>query len=172
VGDTARTLVLAGVAAVLTMGATPAVAGETGTTGNYANVRLVKVWGTPKGRDLCVSSEGRTANGTALVLRRCGKGSEQRWTLKGDSKDVYTIKNRKSGMCAVVASTKSGTVVKQYACKGSSHTQQWVLSASKIINKWSGKAVTAEAAKSGQKLTITKWDSSTSKQVKQEWGTR
>ncbi|MCX4549889.1 RICIN domain-containing protein [Streptomyces sp. NBC_01387] len=164
---TARMLVLAGAAtAVLTAGAAPAIAGEARTTGSYTNVRLAKVWGTPKGKDQCISTSG-----SVLVLRGCGKGSEQRWTLKG-SKGLYTMKNKKSGKCAGVASTKSGTVVKQYSCNGSSKNQKWVLSGSTIISKPSGKALTAETSKSGRKLTITTRGSSNSKRIKQEWGTK
>ncbi|MET9535341.1 RICIN domain-containing protein [Streptomyces sp. NPDC006649] len=163
---TVCTLVLAGAAtAVLTAGAAPAIAAEAATTGSYTNVRLAKVWGTPKGKDQCISTSG-----TTLLLRGCGKGSEQRWTLKG-SKGLYTIKNKKSGKCAGVASTKSGTVVKQYRCS-SSKTQKWALSGSTIISKSSGKALTAESSKSGQKLTITARGNSNSKRIKQEWGTK
>ncbi|WP_434600149.1 RICIN domain-containing protein [Streptomyces sp. A5-4] len=168
---TVHTLILAAsVTALLGGGVTPAAAGETGTAGTYNNVRLAKVWGTPKGKDVCISNDGKKNSGAVLVIRRCGSGSEQRWTLKGNSRGLYTIKNKKSAKCMGVTSKASGTQVKQYGCSPSSTKQQWALHASKILNKWSGTAITAETSKSGRKLTITKWNNSTSKRVKQEWG--
>ncbi len=168
---TARTLVLAASAtAILGGGVTPAVAAEPGTTGSYTNVRLAKVWGTPPGKDVCISNDGKKNSGAVLVIRRCGSGAEQRWTLKGDSRGLYTIKNKKSAKCMGVTSKASGTQVKQYGCSSSSTKQRWALQGSKIINKWSGKALTAESSSSGRKLTITKYNESNSKRIKQEWG--
>lgn len=175
----ARILVLSGVA-VAALGASaaaPAAAavntsplGSPKVSSPYDNVRLVKVWGTKPGKDVCITMGGSKKSGAVAKIARCSKNSTQRWTLKG-SGGTYSVRNKHSGKCLSVAGKKSGTAVRQRTCSGKSKPQRWVLSGSKIINKWANKAITAETSTPGRKLTITKYNDSKSKRVKQEWGT-
>ncbi|WP_427921446.1 RICIN domain-containing protein [Streptomyces sp. cg40] len=145
-----------------------AASGANVTPSAYTNVRLEKVWG-PTG--ICLSMNGKTTNSAPAVQKKCTSGSDQKWTLKGTSAGVYTIKNKKSAKCLGVSSTAAGTVVTQRACNASSKTQQWVLSESKIHSKWANKCLTEAGSTLGQKATITACGNTTAKRKAQEWGT-
>ncbi|MFH8285232.1 RICIN domain-containing protein [Streptomyces antibioticus] len=168
---TTKVLVLAGAAAtMIAASALPAGAAPTAdvTASAYNNVRLEKVWG-PTG--ICLSMNGKTANNAPVVQKKCTSGSDQKWTLKGTSAGIYTIKNKKSAKCLGISATSSGTVVTQRPCNASSKTQQWYLANSKIHSKWAKKCLTEAGSTLGQKATITACGESTAKRKAQEWGT-
>lgn len=167
---TIRVLMLAGAAATIAALCVPAagaVSGGPETAGAYDDVRLEKVWG-PTG--ICLSMKGRTARGAPVVQDRCGSGADQKWTLKGTSAGVYTIRNKKSAKCLGVSGTGSGTVVTQRACDASSRTQQWYLASSRIHSRWAGKCLTEVGSTLGRKAVISACGESTAKRKAQEWG--
>ncbi|WP_432031607.1 RICIN domain-containing protein [Streptomyces antibioticus] len=167
---TAKVLVLAGAAAtMIAASALPAGAAPVAdvTASAYNNVRLEKVWG-PRG--ICLSMNGKTAYNAPVVQKKCTSGSDQKWTLKGTSAGIYTIKNKKSAKCLGISATSSGTVVTQRPCNASSKTQQWYLAGSKIHSKWAKKCLTEAGSTLGQKATITACGESTAKRKAQEWG--
>ncbi|MFK4223660.1 RICIN domain-containing protein [Streptomyces sp. NPDC019890] len=157
----ARALVLTGAAvSMFAVSAAPANAG----TAAYTNVRLQKVWSA---KNLCLSVNGKTGNNAPVMQSRCSTAADQKWTLKGNSQGVYTIKNKRSGKCMGISSTSNGAAITQRPCNASTKTQQWVLSGSRIISKWAGKCLISRNDTSGTKSVISKCGN----RKAEEWGT-
>ncbi|WP_329527099.1 RICIN domain-containing protein [Streptomyces sp. NBC_01462] len=152
-------------ATAVTAAATTAKSAAVRSAAAYTNVRLEKVWG-PTGR--CLSMKGSTGTGAQLTLQKCNADSTQKWTLKGNSSGVYTIKNKKSGKCLSIRSSAAGTRVTQHPCNASAKSQQWVLGSSRIISKQANKVITAKSSDANTYPVIDKYSSAKRKQ--QEWG--
>lgn len=169
---TAKVLMLAGAAtSMFAASALPASAVTTdghSARAAFTNVRLEKVWG-PAG--ICLSMNGKTTQNSPLVQKKCTTGADQKWTLKGTSAGVYTIKNKKSGKCLGISSAAENTAITQRTCNSRSKTQQWYLGDSKIHSKWSKKCLTEVGSTIGKKATVTTCGESTAKRKAQEWGT-
>ncbi|MEU8568772.1 ricin-type beta-trefoil lectin domain protein [Streptomyces pathocidini] len=155
-----RGLVVAGAAVAVLGGAVaPVSAAGMGAQASYTNTRVEKTYAPDKAA--CFTMKGETKSGKALYQAKCGKNSTQRWDIKrvgtSGGNNLYVIKNRKSGKCLYVGSKTSGSAITQVKCKTSDSHQQWVLSGSRIINKWASKAILSPNDKSGTKLKTGKW---------------